>query len=53
VPRTAVTVEPGVYLEHLGVRSEVNVVILEDGVEVTTPVQREPYVLGLEGMRGG
>ncbi|NJK44481.1 MAG: M24 family metallopeptidase [Pleurocapsa sp. SU_196_0] len=53
LPRTAVTVEPGVYLPHLGVRSEVNVLILEDGVEVTTPVQREPYVLGLEVRRGG
>jgi Xaa-Pro aminopeptidase len=53
LPRTAVTVEPGVYLEHLGVRSEVNVLIHEDGVEVTTPIQKEPYVLGLETMRGG
>jgi Xaa-Pro aminopeptidase len=53
VPRTAVTVEPGVYLPHLGVRSEVNVLILEDGVEATTPIQNEPYVLGLEAMRGG
>jgi Xaa-Pro aminopeptidase len=48
-----VTVEPGVYLPHLGVRSEVNVLILEDGIEVTTPIQLEPYVLGLEVMRGG
>lgn len=53
IPRTAVTVEPGVYLEHLGVRSEVNVLILEDGIEVTTPIQKAPYVLGLEVMRGG
>ncbi len=53
VPMTAVTVEPGVYLPHLGVRSEVNVLILADGIEVTTPVQGTPYVLGLETMRGG
>ena len=53
IPRTAVTVEPGVYLPHLGVRSEVNVLILRDGIEVTTPVQDMPYVLGLEGeLRG-
>ena len=53
LPLTAVTVEPGVYLPHLGVRTEVDVLILEDGIEVTTPIQLEPYVLGLEVMRGG
>jgi Xaa-Pro aminopeptidase len=54
IPRTAVTVEPGVYLPHLGVRSEVNVLVLDDGIEVTTPVQGTPYTLGLEGeLRGG
>jgi Xaa-Pro aminopeptidase len=52
LPRTAVTVEPGVYLPHLGVRSEVNVLVLEDSIEVTTPTQQEPYTLGLEVMRG-
>ncbi len=53
LPLTAVTVEPGVYLPHLGVRTEVDVLILEDGIEVTTSIQLEPYVLGLEVMRGG
>ncbi len=47
VPRTAVTIEPGVYLAHLGVRTEVNVLLLENGARVTTPIQDMPYVLGL------
>ncbi len=47
LPGLAVTIEPGVYLGHLGVRSEVNVVMTETGAEVTTPIQREPFVFGL------
>jgi Xaa-Pro aminopeptidase len=43
----AVTVEPGVYLGHLGIRSEVNVLMTEAGAIVTTPVQAEPYRLGV------
>jgi Xaa-Pro aminopeptidase len=35
LPGTAVSVEPGIYLEDLGVRSEVNVIIHADRVEVT------------------
>lgn len=46
LPGLAVTVEPGVYLGHLGVRSEVNVLITEAGAVVTTPIQAEPYRLG-------
>lgn len=46
LPGLAVTVEPGVYLGHIGVRSEVNVLITESGATVTTPIQREPYRLG-------
>lgn len=46
LPGLAVTVEPGVYLGHLGIRSEVNVLITEFGAVVTTPVQQEPYRLG-------
>jgi metallo-beta-lactamase family protein len=49
IPDTAVTVEPGIYLENLGVRSEVNVLLTAKGAVVTTPIQRGPYVLGLEG----
>ncbi len=47
LPGLAVTVEPGVYLGHLGVRSEVNVLLTETGGVVTTPAQQEPYRLGL------
>jgi Xaa-Pro aminopeptidase len=46
LPGLAVTVEPGVYLGHIGVRSEVNVLITETGATVTTPIQQEPYRLG-------
>jgi Xaa-Pro aminopeptidase len=46
LPGLAVTVEPGIYLGHIGVRSEVNVLITESGATVTTPVQQEPYRLG-------
>ena len=43
----AVTVEPGVYLGHIGIRSEVNVLITEESAIVTTPLQQEPYRLGI------
>ncbi len=43
----AVTVEPGVYIGHLGIRSEVNVLMTDTGAIVTTPVQVEPYRLGV------
>jgi Xaa-Pro aminopeptidase len=46
LPGLAVTVEPGIYLGHIGIRSEVNVLITESGATVTTPVQQEPYRLG-------
>lgn len=46
LPGLAVTVEPGVYLGHLGIRSEVNVLMTDTGAVVTTPVQSEPYRLG-------
>ena len=46
LPGLAVTVEPGVYLGHIGIRSEVNVLITEAGATVTTPIQQEPYRLG-------
>ena len=46
LPGLAVTVEPGVYLGHIGIRSEVNVLITETGATVTTPLQEEPYQLG-------
>jgi Xaa-Pro aminopeptidase len=47
LPGLAVTVEPGVYIGHLGIRSEVNVLMTETGTIVTTPVQTGPYRLGV------
>jgi Xaa-Pro aminopeptidase len=47
LPQTAVTVEPGLYFSHLGLRTEVNVLLLENGAKVTTPIQDAPYVLGI------
>ena len=44
-PGIAVTVEPGVYLDDLGVRSELNLVLEENGPRVTTEEQRELVVV--------
>lgn len=45
VPWTCFSVEPGVYLEHFGVRSEVNVFAGEGEARVTGEVQRELALL--------
>jgi hypothetical protein len=37
---TGFTIEPGIYLSHFGIRSEINVVVGERTAEVTGPVQR-------------
>jgi Xaa-Pro aminopeptidase len=47
IPGIAVTIEPGIYLDHLGVRSEINLIIGEDGPEVTTDEQRDLVVIPL------
>ncbi len=39
LPGIACTIEPGVYLQDFGVRSEINVFFGKDGPEVTTPPQ--------------
>ena len=41
VPWTCFSIEPGIYLEHFGVRSEVNVFVGEREARVTGEVQRE------------
>lgn len=42
IPRTAFTIEPGVYLPgRFGMRSEINVFLAEGGPEITTQVQSE------------
>ncbi len=45
LPGVACTIEPGVYLEDFGVRSEINVFIGKDSVEVTTPPQQQLLLL--------
>lgn len=47
LPGLAVTVEPGIYLGHIGIRSEVNVLMTQNGAIVTTPIQQEPLRLGI------
>ena len=39
IPGVLCSVEPGIYLEDFGVRTEINVLVGGDGVEVTTPPQ--------------
>jgi Xaa-Pro aminopeptidase len=39
IPRTGFSIEPGIYLADFGVRSEIDVYMDEQSVEVTTAVQ--------------
>jgi Xaa-Pro aminopeptidase len=41
VPGLCFSIEPGIYLPQFGVRSEIDVVLEEDGPKVYTPAQRE------------
>jgi Xaa-Pro aminopeptidase len=52
-PGIGLTVEPGVYLAELGVRSELDLVLHEDGPEVTTGQQRELVRIPLGPHHGG
>ena len=47
IPRLGVTIEPGIYLPHFGVRSEINAFIMEqgEGVQITTPPQAAPFTI--------
>ena len=45
LPGVCCTIEPGIYLPEFGIRSEIDVFIREDGVEVTTPPQEELLIL--------
>ena len=40
------TIEPGVYLPEFGVRSEIDLYVGDDGLEVTTPIQRNVVLIG-------
>jgi Xaa-Pro aminopeptidase len=41
IPRTCFSIEPGIYLDNFGVRSEVNVYIGDDAARVTGEIQNE------------
>jgi Xaa-Pro aminopeptidase len=45
VPWTCFSIEPGIYLPHFGVRSEVNVFVGEHEARVTGEMQREMQLL--------
>ena len=38
------TIEPGIYLPEFGVRNEINVLVQDIGIEITTPPQKELLV---------
>jgi Xaa-Pro dipeptidase len=46
LPYTGFTIEPGVYFDQFGLRTEINVVWGPDGPEVTGPRQQELVALG-------
>ena len=46
VPGIGFSIEPGIYLPELGMRSEIDVYLSEQGPVVTTPQQREVVLLG-------
>lgn len=41
LPGLGTTIEPGVYFPHFGVRSEINVYVADEGVELTTAIQSQ------------
>ena len=41
IPGLGFTIEPGVYLPEFGVRSEIDLYVGQNGLEITTPVQRD------------
>ena len=46
IPGLGFSVEPGIYLPELGVRSEVDVYLTPTGPEVTTPIQQGIVLIG-------
>jgi Xaa-Pro aminopeptidase len=45
LPGTGFTIEPGVYFPDFGVRSEINMIVYEQGAEATGPLQQEIVAL--------
>ena len=46
IPGVGLTIEPGIYLKHFGVRSEINFYVEEKGLLMTSPVQQEVVLIG-------
>jgi Xaa-Pro aminopeptidase len=46
LPGTGFTIEPGVYFSDFGVRSEINMIVLDGDAVVTGPLQSEIVALG-------
>ena len=46
IPGTGFTIEPGVYNERFGVRTEINMFVGERGARVTGPLQQEIALIG-------
>jgi Xaa-Pro aminopeptidase len=45
LPGVACTIEPGIYLDDFGVRSEIDILFTEAGPEITTPPQHELVII--------
>lgn len=45
IPGVAVTIEPGIYIQEFGVRSEIDLFIEETGPRITSSVQREVVLI--------
>ncbi len=46
IPGTGFTIEPGVYTDRYGVRTEINMFVAERGARVTGPLQQEIVIIG-------
>ncbi|MCH9037314.1 MAG: aminopeptidase P family protein, partial [Chloroflexi bacterium] len=46
IPGVGLTIEPGIYLKHFGVRSEINFYVEENGLLMTSPLQQEVVLIG-------
>jgi Xaa-Pro dipeptidase len=46
IPGTGFTIEPGVYNERFGVRTEINMFVAEHEARVTGPLQKEIVIIG-------
>jgi hypothetical protein len=46
IPQIGVTIEPGIYLLEVGMRSEIDVYVSESDPQVTSAVQLEVVLMG-------